>query len=41
MLINNKKIDRISGPVSFALLKPKMFIFDELKKEGVHLPIFM
>ena len=41
MLINNKKIDRISGPVSFALLKPKKFIFDELKKEGVHLPIFM
>ena len=41
MLINNKKIDRISGPVSFALLKPKMFIFEELKKEGVHLPIFM
>jgi len=41
MLINNKKIDRISGPVSFSLLKPKMFIFDELKKEGVRLPIFM
>jgi hypothetical protein len=41
MLINNRKIDRISGPVSFALLKPKKFIFDELKKEGVHLPIFM
>jgi hypothetical protein len=41
MLIKDKKIDRISGPVSFALLKPKKFIFDELKKEGVHLPIFM
>ena len=41
MIINNKKIDRISGPVSFSLLKPKMFIFDELKKEGVRLPIFM
>ena len=34
MLIKDKKIDRISGPVSFALLKPKKFIFDELKKEG-------
>ena len=41
MLIKDKKIERISGPVSFALLKPKKFIFDELKKEGVHLPIFM
>ncbi len=41
MLIKDKKIASISGPVSFALLKPKKFIFDDLKKEGVHLPIFM
>ena len=41
MFIKDKKISSISGPVSFGLLKPKKFIFEELKKEGVHLPIFM
>ncbi len=41
LIINDKRIDRISGPVSFSLLKPKKYVFDKLKKEGVRLPIMM
>jgi hypothetical protein len=41
LIINDKRIDSISGPISFTLLKPKKYVFDELKKEGTRLPIMM
>jgi hypothetical protein len=41
LFIQDKKINRISGPISFTLLKPKKEVFDRLLKEGVRLPIMM
>ncbi len=41
LTINDKVIDKLSGPISFSLLKPKKRVFDNLKKEGVRLPIMM
>jgi hypothetical protein len=39
--IGNKKIDRISGPVSMYILKPTEYIFNKYKKFGVNAPVFM
>ena len=41
LIINDKRIDKLSGPVTFSLIKPKKRVFDALKKEGVRLPIIM
>lgn len=39
LIINDKKISKISGPVGYTLLKPKKKVFNDLLKEGVRLPL--
>lgn len=41
IIINNQTIDKISGPVSIYVLKPKETYFRDLKKNDVYAPIFM
>ena len=41
LIINDKVIDKLSGPIAFSLIKPKKKAFDTLKKEGTRLPIMM
>jgi hypothetical protein len=41
LVIGEKQISKISGPIGFSLLKPKKDVFNKLKSEGVRLPIIM
>ncbi len=41
LVIGDKQISKISGPIGFSLLKPKKDVFNKLKSEGIRLPIIM
>ena len=41
LIINNKNINSISGPVSLYILQPRDSFFIKMRKQGIYAPIFM